>query len=340
MNTNEPIKICVRLPNWLGDAVMSLGFLRLLRQAYPSAFISVVIKKRLEPLITELPEINEVFIFTKDKYKGLRGVWKYGKRLAERHRFDLFFVLPDSFSSAMMAFASGAKKRIGFKKEGRSFLLTDVYKKPVGRHRVEDYASLIQQFNPSVLDSKPIVQLPFEKVEITEPYLIVNTNSESLTSRLPVEKAVELIRLVQQQFSLPIKLTGSPKEAAYVDEVIEQLPNKKNIENLAGKTNLNELITLIQSASFMISSDSGPAHIASASGIPLVVVTGAGNEHSTGPYQNPKAIAVRNGTLPCEPCVKNYCKLAPLPQCLVQMQMQKAIDAANTVLNKNNDNNV
>ena len=328
------------MPNWLGDAVMSLGFLRLLREAYPTAFISVVIKKGLESLMNELSEVDEVFVFDKKIYKGLRGVWKYGKRLKERHRYNLFFVLPDSFSSAMMAFASRAKQRIGFKKEGRSFLLTKTYHKPVGKHRVEDYASLLQQFNPSVADRVPVVQLPVSIEESNEPYMIVNINSESLTSRLPVEKAVELINLVQQQFSLPVKLIGAAKEKAFVDEVVNLLPQKNNIENVAGETSLHQLQTLIQNAKLMITSDSGPAHIGSASGIPLVVITGAGNENNTGPYNNPKAIAVRNGKLPCEPCVKNYCKLAPLPQCLVQMPMQKAIDAANFVMKTNDDNTI
>ncbi len=328
------------MPNWLGDAVMSLGFLRLLREAYPTAFISVVIKKGLEPLVNELSEVDEVFVFDKKTYKGLRGVWKYGKRLKERHRYDLFFVLPDSFSSAMMAFASRAKQRIGFKKEVRSFLLTKTYNKPIGKHRVEDYASLIQQFNPSVADKVPIVKLPFIKTENSEPYLIVNINSESITSRLPVEKAVELITLVQQQFSLPIKLIGAPKEKAFVAQVIALLQEKNNIENVAGETSLHQLQTLIGNATLMITSDSGPAHIGSASHIPLVVITGAGDEKNTGPYNNPKAMAVRYGKLPCEPCVKNYCKLAPLPQCLVQMRMQKAIDAAHFVMKTNDDNTI
>ncbi|MDQ2751641.1 MAG: glycosyltransferase family 9 protein, partial [Bacteroidota bacterium] len=284
MQVNQPVKICVRLPNWLGDAVMSLGFLQLLRDAYPEAFISVVIKKGLETLVNELHGVDEVFVFNKETYKGIRGVWKYGKRLAERHRYDLFFVLPDSFSSAMMAFASHAKQRIGFKKEGRSFLLTKTYKKPVGKHRVEDYASLLQQFNPSVSGKVPRVHLPVMNEERSEPYLIVNINSESITSRLPVEKAVQLISLVQQEFSLPIKLIGAQKEKAFVDEVIGLLPHQNNIENVAGETSLHQLQTLIQNAKGMISSDSGPAHIGSASQIPLVVITGAGNETNTGPY--------------------------------------------------------
>ncbi len=121
--------ICVRLPNWLGDVMMSLGMLQLLRQVYPSATISVVIKQGLEPLVQNLPYINDVFIFSKTEYKGATGAWAFGKQLARKQAVDVFFVLPDSFSSALMAMASGAKQRIGYRKEGRRLLLTHAYPK-------------------------------------------------------------------------------------------------------------------------------------------------------------------------------------------------------------------
>ena len=339
--TETFLKICVRLPNWLGDTIMSLGFLHLLRQAYPTAFISVITKKGLESLVNNLPEADQVIPFSKEEYKGLSGVWRFGKKLKKEHQYDLFFLLPESFSSALMAFASGAKQRIGFRKEGRSFLLTHTYAKLTGTHRVDDYASLLQQFNPQVAGLKPVVRLPYLQAQAaTQPYLIINTNSESLTSRLPAGKAAELIQLAMQRFAIPIKIIGAPKEKSYADEVLSRLPDENRIENMVGKTTLPQLQRLIQQASLMITSDSGPAHIGSASGIPLVVITGAGDEANTGPYNNPNAIAVRNGKLLCEPCVKNYCKLAPLPQCLVQMQMQKAIDAAEFLLNKNHNKSV
>ncbi len=331
------MKICVRMPNWLGDTIMSLGFLQLLKEAYPDADISVIIKKGSEQVIGLLPGINRIYTFSKEENKGLKGVWKFGKQIAAEQKFDLFFVLPESFSSAVMAYASGAEKRIGFRKEGRNFLLSHSYKKPQNKHRVEEYASILQFFNPDILDKKPVVHLPSLIEKKSEPYLIINTNSESITSRLPVPKAVELITIFQQ-YSLPIKLIGANKEVTYVNEIFDLLPQKSGIEILAGKTSLQQLITLLQQAVLVISTDSGPAHIASASGIPLVVITGAGDERNTGPYHNNKAIAVRNGKLPCEPCVKNYCKLGPLPVCLLELDLQKVKTAADILSNQQNKN--
>lgn len=325
------MQICVRLPNWLGDTIMSLGFVQFLKDSYPGAKISLITKKGLEGIVSVIPGIEEVIVFSKENYKGLRGVWAFGKMLSAKQKFDLFFILPDSFSSALMAFASGAKQRVGFRKEGRNFLLTHAFNKPKGMHRVEEYASLMQMFQPQISFPKPEVNLPVHSSTEAVPYIVINANSESITSRIPISKAVQLIHLFQS-YHLPIKLIGSKKEEAYVSEIYNAVTNKINIEVLVGKTTLFQLTELLHNAKLVVSSDSGPAHIASAVGVPLVVVTGAGDENNTGPYNNKKAIAVRNGTLPCEPCVKNKCKLATLPVCLVELNMRKVKAAAEEIV--------
>lgn len=328
------MQICVRLPNWLGDVIMSLGFLHTLRVAYPDAAITVIIKKGLEPLLHQVPDINEIRIFSKDEYSGVQGVWKYGKELAEDHSFDLFFVLPDSASSAMMAMASGAKKRIGFRNEGRSLLLTHAYRKPSNLHRAEEYAALIKLYNAAVKEEKTSINLPAFQHLASKPYIVVNINSEAVSRRMPAERAALLIEMLQRN-GLPIVLIGSAKEQAYVSEVLTLMASSEQVKSAAGSTNLLQLTELIQGAALMVSTDSGPAHIASASKVPLVVMFGAGDENNTGPYQNENAIVVRNGALPCEPCVKNFCKLAPLPLCMMQLDLQK-VKAAVSVLLKIN----
>ena len=331
MPINSPINICVRLPNWLGDVVMSFGFLHVLRQTYPDAIITVVIKKGLEQVVEEVSEINSVIVFSKDDYRGLRGVWKFGKRLRASASYNLFFVLPDSFSAAVMAYASGAKLRVGYRNEGRNFLLTHAYKKEINLHRVEEYAGLLYRFNLSSQAIQPVLEIRGNKAKEAGEYIVVNINSEAVSRRLPIVKAVELITLLQQ-YSLPIKLIGSPNEKFFVTEVFNALNNKIGVEITAGKTNLKELMSLIQEATVMVSSDSGPAHIAGAFKTPLVVLFGAGNEANTGPFKNTNALVVRNGKLPCEPCVKNTCQLASLPVCLTDLDMQKVILSVNKLM--------
>jgi lipopolysaccharide heptosyltransferase II len=312
------MKILVRLPNWLGDMVMAVAFLNELYRQYPNAEISVIAKRGIHDLLPFFPPIKHGFIFDKAEYKDMKGLLRFGKTIKEKEKFDLFFCLPDSFSSALMGYATGAKKRIGFKKELRGFLLTDTYPKPKRLHRVEEYLSLLQLFlEKETAPATVRLNHNFQKKQ----HIVVNINSEASSRRLTVSKAVEEIEALRKTITQPIVLIGAPKEKPFVDEVVEQLKDKMGIENLAGKTNLSSLIELLASASVMLTTDSGPAHLANALGTYTVVLFGAGDEKNTAPYHYDLCSVVRLNKLSCEPCRKNVCKRYEVPQCLQQLDM-------------------
>ena len=302
------------MPNWLGDMVMSTAFVKAVQLQYPAATIDLVAKKGIDFLLDYFPAHGKSFVFNKDDYKGLRGAYQFGKQISEQNKYDIFFCLPDSFSSAIMARATGAKIRVGFKKELRSFLLTDSFIKQPHLHRVEEYVDLLQQFCKTAI--------PVPAVELQLPHaakkdaLIVNINSEASSRRLPVSKAVSIINALQKQISQEIILVGSPKEKAFVDEVYASLNNNANISNYAGKTNLQELIQLLGSCPVMLTTDSGPAHVANALGTHTIVLFGAGNENNTAPNNKENCTVLRSGQPDCAPCVNNTCKLYGSPKCL------------------------
>lgn len=295
--------------------VMAVGFLHQLQALYPQAHISVIAKKGIHELLPFFPYTQHQFIFDKAVYKGIRGAWRFGKGLSKTERFDLFFCLPDSFSSAVMGWASGAKKRVGYKKELRTFLFTHAYKKPEGAHRAAVYLALLEKYS-GIKAQRLIIQLkhPFNK----EDYIVVNINSEASSRRLTVAKATEVLLGLQTTVSKKIVLIGAPKEQAFVHEVLKNLP-AANIENKAGKTNLSELIQVLASAQLVLTTDSGPAHLANALGTHTIVLFGAGNEMETAPYNQEHRTIIRLGQLSCEPCEKNVCVRYATPQCLERL---------------------
>ena len=105
------MKILVRLPNWLGDLIMSAAFIEQLQKVYPGSEISVIIKKGLEKLLTFFPVVKNQFIFSKQEFPGLKGAFCFGKIIKAQEKFDIYFSLPDSFSSALMGYATGAAIR-------------------------------------------------------------------------------------------------------------------------------------------------------------------------------------------------------------------------------------
>ena len=301
------MNILVRLPNWLGDMVMSIPFLTQLQEEYPDASIHVIVKKELEPLLQYFPSVCSKFIFSKSEFSGVRGVYRFGKQIKQKNKFDLYFSLPDSFSSAFMGWASGAKKRIGYRNEARSVFLTKALKKNQLLNRTMQYVDLLQQFTDKHYLINELKFLNISDSPKTKS-IIINIHSEAISRRLPKEKAIRIINQLQKDISVPIILIGGPNDIAYTQEVINALLNPGNIINKAGTTNLTDLPLLMNGASVMLSTDSGPAHVANAIGLPLIVLFSAGNENSTAPFNKKDRTILRFGQLPCEPCIKNTCQ--------------------------------
>ena len=317
-------KILIRLPNWLGDMVMSTAFVQAVAQQYPGSSIDVIAKKDIAVLLDYFPSIDKRYFFSKNEYEGLSGAWKFGKQIAATDNYDLFFCLPESFSSAVMAKATGAKKIIGYKKEWRSLVLSNSYHKKQGLHRVEEYIDLLSQFTNNVVNI-PAVRLSVDKVDKVDA-ICININSEASSRRLPKEKAISIISKIRKEIPQQIILIGGSKEKEFVEEVYNSLYDKGNIENLAGSSSLPQLIGLLSRCKLLLTTDSGPAHLANALGTATIVLFGAGNENNTAPYNNDQRVIIRLGKLPCEPCVKNTCKLYGVPECLLQLDENTIIE--------------
>jgi len=324
------MKILIRLPNWLGDVVMSTAFVGAVNRHYPEALVDVIIKKELGGIVSLIPGLNRVHLFSKQEHPGLAGVYRFGKTL-QAEKYDLFFCLPDSLSSALMGWATKAKKRIGFGKEGRFFLMTSTYKKPESLHRTDEYISLLEQFTGTEITER-VVKLKAKTIESNGSQVILNFNSEAISRRMPIDKGRELIDALTSTFKNTLfVVVGSPKEKAYVDELLSEIDNGQ-IENYAGKTSLGGLCDLMASSKAVLTTDSGPAHLANSLGVPTIVLFGAGNEFNTAPYNKGNLKVIRTGKLECEPCVRNTCKLYGIPKCMQLIDEIEIINALSLYL--------
>jgi len=326
------MKILIRLPNWLGDVIMSTAFINAVKQSYPDAVIDVIVKKELSGIAALIPGLNTVYPFSKSEHKGLRGAFRFGKIL-KPNKYDLFFNLPTSLSSIVLGWASGTVKRIGFNKEGSLLFFTNLYKKPANVHRVDEYLSLLEQFSGKTITNK-LVKLNIEdSIPVNKKQVLVNFNSEAPSRRMPIEKAHTLLNSLIHAFpDVTFKFIGSPKESAFVEQIIEGIPNKDNIENQAGKTDLVGLSKLMASSAVLLTTDSGPAHLANSVGTPTIVLFGAGNEYNTAPYNKHNLSIIRYGKLNCEPCVKNVCPLYDIPKCMQLLDELAIIDTLSLYL--------
>jgi heptosyltransferase-2 len=316
------MKILVRLPNWLGDIMMSFPFLHALKQEFPESKIMVIVKPQYKDLMELLPFKVDVFEYDKKKDGSLpHDIHKYCVNQKLLFNIDLYFCLPPSFSSAFMGQAFRAKNRVGFKGEWRSFLLTHKKEVPKNLHRHQEYLELLKLYlNRDFPIPQKIISRSFEPYfqDSPEPYTVINVNSEASSRRLPTEKWVELLSLFQNKKFIFI---GMEKDQERVQEVIDLLPPGRNsYMNLAGKTSVLELAQILAHSQGLMSNDSGPAHLASYLGTSVVVFFGAGDPSNTAPTYSRGSTLIVKQDLSCSPCLKNECPLKSL-DCLRLLPM-------------------
>lgn len=313
--------------------VMAAPAVELLMKQFPNAKYRLVCKKGLEDVLKLFQGNFEVLVFNKSTFKGINGVWRFGKELRLSYN-DLFVCFPNSFSSALMAYASGAGSRIGYSKEMRGFLLSNKPHFNSKLHRVEQYFQLIKQ-------SLSLSEADFTEVRLKAPihspildisnYLLVSFNSEAKSRRMPIGKAISILKSLQDLEVEKIILIGGPKDKDYNQFILNALSGERFV-SLAGQTNLIELASLMSNAKALLTVDSGPSHLANALQLQTVVMHGADDENNTEAYNKVYIHGLRYGKLPCEPCVKNVCKLGDESPCLLNLDEQLINEKLRTIL--------
>jgi ADP-heptose:LPS heptosyltransferase len=148
---------------------------------------------------------------------------------------------------------------------------------------------------------------------------------------LPVEKAAEVLNELGEACDAPILLIGAPKELPHVSAALALVRQPQRFENLAGKTSMVELVDLFSSTPVMLTTDSGPMHLANSLGVHTVALEGASDERNTAPFNAEKSTLLRFGQLPCEPCVRNTCQFG-IPKCLIGIDNQRIVTAVISAL--------
>ena len=313
---------------------MGTAFISAVNQLYPGALVDVIIKEELSGIASLMPGLNAIHPFSKDEHIGLVGAYSFGKKFRPQN-YDLFFNLTSSLSSLVLAWATGAKKKVGFAKEGGFFMLTNAYEKPLNTHRVDEYISLLENFTGKTVNDKRVKLYGNDTSLRRSSNVVVNINSEAVSRRMPLDKAIRIVNLLSKTFpGTTFTFIGSPKESSFVEQVINGAVNKECLKNLAGKTDLVGLSNLLALSASVLTTDSGPAHLANSLGTPVIVLFGAGDEHNTAPFNKEDLTVLRSGILRCEPCKRNSCELYGIPECMRLIDELQIIDALNLYLSR------
>jgi len=279
----EARRIAIIKPSALGDIVHSLPVLSALRVRFPAASITWVVNSAYESLLTGHPDLTDTLPFNRGALKGLRGAISTSISFAaelRRRRFDLVIDMQGLFRTGLMAWASGALRRVGFAnaREGSRYAYTHKVQSPAldAAHAVDRMWCVAEAFGVGHLPK--MFHVPVREAEeevakrelgsLPRPLIAVAVGAKWVTKRWPANHFAELLRRAQSHFGGSVVFVGTSEDSAASQEVLTQL--RGPALDLTGKTSLPRLSAVLSLSDVMLANDTGPLHLAAALGRPCV----------------------------------------------------------------------
>ncbi|MEW6051988.1 MAG: lipopolysaccharide heptosyltransferase II [Candidatus Zixiibacteriota bacterium] len=315
-------RIVIRTPNHLGDCIMALPMINETREAHPGATVTVLAPESLAELYEQNPAIDATIRIPTQHVHGLMAVVKI-KEILSRHNFDIGYILPPSFGAAAGFKLAGIKERVGYIADGRRLLLTRPFAMPTPlncQHRSATYFELLRraigrnlEYTPPRLflndndNERAVTVLADFGLTSGERYACLAFRAVAESRRWGTANYAALGKELVVKYDVKVVLIGAAEDTRWGDEIVESVGVARTV-NLAGKCSVRESAAVMARAQLFVGDDSGPAHMAAATGVPTIVLFGAGDPAETAPLGEYVRVA-RLAHLECIGCVRNSCPL-------------------------------
>ena len=339
----------------IGDVIHTLPTLNALRERFAKAYISWVVEPKAKDILTGHPALDEVIVFerTGSATKTIASFFRVIKKL-RRNRYDAVLELQGSLKGGLLAWLSGTPVRLGFKAgsskvERISTLFTNVkvnegsaphilernlnFAKRLGAgNTVKRYwpkAGNRISFNITIgsQESKYIDSFLKRQGIERRRIVILHPGVTWSTKRWPLERYAELADRIKADFeNVAVVLTYGPREKSLVEAVVRF---SKSSPIISCPTTLGQLIALLARCQTMVSSDTGPLHIAAALGKRVIGLYGPVDSERNGPYGEGNIVIKRD--LNCIPCWRRSCRSVA---CMKGITVSDVLEKVTAVLHK------
>ncbi|MEX5213200.1 MAG: lipopolysaccharide heptosyltransferase II [Nitrospiraceae bacterium] len=342
MMYRDVARILLRVPNWIGDAVMCEPAIRALHRMYPEACITVLGRSSIVELLEGHPDVATAMVYDhRARHQGLGGKWTLVQELRVR-RFDLAVLFQNAFEAAFITALAGIPRRYGYATDGRSWLLTTaVPKVPHVPHQVSYYLDLLRQLGCETEPSPPRLYLKSEEeaavvarmagfgVQPEETLVGLNPGSTYGTAKrwLPdrfAESATRVAAICRERTGRPahVVIVGASGEEELGEAIARRIDAPTVV--LSGRTSIRELMAITKRCRVYLTNDTGPMHVAAAFGVPVVAVFGPTDWRTTAPYGEGQAV-VRT-PVDCAPCLLRECPIDH--RCMTGVTVEQVVGLA------------
>ncbi len=336
----------------MGSIIQATPLLRTLRKKFPQAKIIFITTQANKELLDKFEFIDEVI--SVDDYRFIKFIFHFPFFILKliSARIEIYFDLEiySNFSS-LVTTMSMAKNRVGY------YLRSSNYRLGIYTHMMffntnarlsQTYLQLARLIHCNeIVDHLFPLQSSVQSIQLdgqpynlqTGKYIVVNPNASDLRieRRWSQDNFAALIKkILEADDSHLVILTGSKKEKPFVEELLHSCGNPGRVYSLAGKTNLEELVALIQHAALTVTNDTGPMHIAFSAGTKTVSLFGPCSPAQQRNTQN--NISIYRAVY-CSPCVHEF-SIPPCKgdnQCMKLIAVNEVFDAVQEMFSRGNN---
>jgi heptosyltransferase-2 len=336
------VKILIRATNWIGDAIMALPALRVVRKRFPDAQIAILARPHVADLYRGQNISDDLLAYDpKCSHAGLGGRERLAQELRAQN-FDVALLLQNAFDAAWLVWRAGIPQRIGYARDGRSLLLTKAIAVPkqgeIPPHEQFYYLELLRRtrwIDTLPQESCAKLDVPQEHARGAEEVL-TSAGARKNAARLaigagasygsakcwPPDRFADFVNRFRLHTDADVILFGTAAEQQVSDAIAAGI-NGPSI-SLVGKTTTAALPALLSRCQLFVGNDSGAMHVAAAVGLPVVAVFGPTDPYGTAPITRRCTIVQEKPY--CSPCFLRRCPIDH--RCMTRVQPEAVNGAA------------
>ncbi|MDD5730593.1 MAG: lipopolysaccharide heptosyltransferase II, partial [Candidatus Omnitrophica bacterium] len=279
-------RVLVARTDRIGDVLLSTPVIKALRDSLPNAYIAMMVGPYAKEIVEGNPYLDEVIIYDKDSsHKSWASSLKFALNLRKK-KFDLAVVLHPVNRVHLVCFLAGIPRRIGYDRK-MGFLLTDRIKhtKQLGqKHESEYNLELLKYLGVEALDKTMYMPIKAasekwleelfgaEKISPQDKIMAIHPGASCISKIWPAERFAQVADRAIEKYGFKVLIVAGPKDRKTAETVAGLM--RHDALNLAGKTSVSQLASVLKRCSLFISNDSGPVHIASSVGTPVISIFG------------------------------------------------------------------
>ena len=317
------MKLLVRAPNWVGDAVMAIPALEIVRRVRADDEICVLARPVVAELLSGQPFLDRILQYD---FRGRRRGWIGREKLIaelRKEKFDVAVLLQNAFEAAWLAWRAGIPERIGYARDARGPLLTKAIWVPregeIPRHESHYYLELLRRAGwiESLPAIPPIRLLVSEAARAAAESALRSAGARENAWRCaiapgasygaakcwPPERFALLADRLISECGADVIFFGTPGEKEIAARIRSNM--KSRAISMVGETSMRDLAALFASCSLFIGNDSGAMHVAAAAGLAVIGIFGSTDPEGTAPVT--EQFTLIREAVSCSPCFLRRC---------------------------------